>query len=297
MGPVLIHHSASRGGLQPPGSIAGLKACLASRAQIIEVDISLTFGGDFALLHGPDLEGETNGSGPVAARSANEIASLRRFWHGSLTDEPVGMLGEALSLVQDHPYPVELQLDLKPDVFLDRETLSRLALRLSPVRDRVRVTSVADWALRQLRALDSDLRLGFDPVLYLAVPKVGESRFTVPPFRVGAYGYRDEHPLSSRRWGEPAAYVEARAESLWAQAPEGVAWYVSARLLEQALNDGFDWIAFLHDRGSQVAAWTLEPSEPGEVALAQRLVAAGIDMITTSDAPGLLSVLDAQASA
>jgi glycerophosphoryl diester phosphodiesterase len=291
----LIHHSAGRGGLHPPNSISGLKACQEARARIVEVDITLLSDGGFALLHGPRLERETNGSGLVAACSAEEIGRFQRVWKGSLTNEPVGMLDEALALIAGHAFPLELQLDLKPDVVLDQETLSLLVDRLAPVRDRVRVTSVADWAVRRLRALDADLPLGFDPLLYLDVPTDEERSPTVPPFRLGAYGYLDDHPLSSRRWGEPAAYLAARAEALWAQAPAGVIWYISAYLLERVLDEGFDWMAYLHHRGAEVDAWTLDPDTPDEVARAQRLVAAGVDRITSNDPVGLISMLAGQA--
>ncbi len=297
MSVTLIHHAASRGGTEPPSSMSGLQACLEARARLIEVDITLLKGGDFALLHGPNLESETNGSGPVAACTAAQVRDLRRVWRGSLTDEPVGVLDEALALVASHPFPVELQLDLKPDVVLDLATLSGLVKRLAPLRDRVRVTSVADWALRLLRGLDEDLPLGFDPVLYLDVATGEERSPGRPPFRMGAHGYLDDHPLSSRRWGSPAAYLTARADALWVQAPAGAIWYIRASLLEQALDHGFDWIAFLHARGAKAAAWTLDPDHPEDAALAQRLTAVGADRMTSNDPLGLLPLLGDQAVA
>ncbi len=87
---------------------------------------------------------------------------------------PVGLLSDAIDLLRQHPHPVELQLDLKPDVFHSNVVLSGLAADLQPVKDRVRVTSPADWALRHLRAIDPDLPLGFDPLLYLE-PGLGRS--------------------------------------------------------------------------------------------------------------------------
>jgi glycerophosphoryl diester phosphodiesterase len=57
------------------------------------------------------------------------------------------------------------------------------------------------------------------------------------------------------------------------------------------LADGFDWIAFLHGRGAQVAAWTLDPDQPHQLHLARTLVAAGVDRITTNDAPAMAAAL------
>jgi hypothetical protein len=40
-----------------------------------------------------------------------------------------------------------------------------------------------------------------------------------------------------------------------------------------------------------VDAWTLDPDRPGHVATARRLIAAGIDRITTNNAPALARAL------
>jgi glycerophosphoryl diester phosphodiesterase len=199
-------------------------------------------------------------------------------------------------LLRRYPATAELQLDLKPDVYSSDAVLSQLITSLQGVKDRVRVTSPSDWALRRLRALDPELALGFDPLLYLEIDYGKYSDPAVPPFRRGAYGYWDDHPLATRRWGPTAGYLAARAEALWVQAPAGAIWYIDAGLLAQALDDGFDWIAYLHARGAEVDAWTLDAAKPERAALARRLAAAGIDRITTNNAPALSQVLDAAAT-
>jgi glycerophosphoryl diester phosphodiesterase len=238
------------------------------------------------------LEKETTGSGPIAAVNSDQVRSLHYVQKGQPTSVPVGLLPDALELLRQHPGTVELQLDLKPDVYSSDFVLSRLLTSLQPLKHRVRVTSPSDWALRRLHALDPELPLGFDPLLYLEIDYGADSDPTVPPFRRGAYGYWDDHPLSTRRWGPTAVYLEARAEALWSQAPVGVIWYIDAALLGQALDDGFDWIAYLHGLGVEVDAWTLDAHKPERVTLANRLAAAGIDRITTNNAPALSQVLD-----
>jgi len=69
-------------------------------------------------------------------------------------------------------------------------------------------------------------------------------------------------------------------------------WYIRALLLARALDDGFDWIAYLHTRSALVDAWTLDVDKTGHVELAQRLISAGVDCITTNDAPRLAAALD-----
>lgn len=284
---LLIHHSANRGRRHPPGSLAGLQACLQAGARAIELDLSLTADGDFALLHGPRLEEETTGSGPIGESTAAAIAGLSHVWQGRDTGIAVGLLDDALALLGRYPQTEELQLDLKPYGPPRPRALARLVERLQPVKHRVRVTSGADWLVRHLRALDVDLPLGFDPLLYLDLAGEDGGERGGPPFRQGAYGYLDEHPLASRTWGTAAEYLAARAEALWVQAPSGVAWYIRGRLLARALDDGFDWIADLHARSAEVDAWTLDAEDPQALALAQRLVAQGVDRITTNDAPAL----------
>jgi glycerophosphoryl diester phosphodiesterase len=290
---LLIHRATNRGYHYPPNSIRGLKACLDVGTRAVEIDICLLADGGFLLLHDEILEQGTTGSGPVVALTADQAMDLYLTWHGTVTEEPVGLLSQALDLVSGCSQPVELQLDLKPQTPLDEKVLANLVAALQPVKNRVRVTSMADWALRRLRALDADLPLGFDPLLYLdASPhKTEENGHPVPPFRQGAYGYWDDHPLATRRRGETADYLAARAEALWAQSPPVGIWYIRARLLAQALADGFDWIAYLHARGAQVAAWTLNAHRSSDVELAWRLATVGVDRITTDNPPALARAL------
>jgi len=292
---LLIHHMANRDHEHPPGTLPALRACLEAGARTIEIDISLLADNQFALLHGPLLEHETTGSGPIRAHTTEQVRDLRHLYQGKVTKVTIGLLSEAVELLRQYPGPVELQLDLKPDVYSPDDVLSRLVTSLQPFKDSVRVTSPSDWALRRLRALEPDLLLGFDPLLYLEAD-LGKNREPgIPPFRQGAYGYWDDHPLASRRWGSAAEYLAARAEALYAQVPPGMIWYIHAGLLGKALDDGFDWIAYLHTYNAQVDAWTLDAHRPEHVALARRLIAQGLDRITTNNAPALAQVLGVDA--
>ena len=301
---LLVHHAANRGYAHPPSSLRGLRACLETGARVVEVDIIPLAGGDFALLHDERLDASTNGSGLVSALTADQVRRLRHTWQGTLTDEPVGLLSQAIPVLQSHAAPSlqELQLDFKPGAPPASVVLRDLLRAVEPVKERVRVTCGEDWVLRRLRALDSDLPLGFDPLLYLEIdadPAVSPEETPDPlPFRVGAYGYRDDHPLALRVWGTPADYLAARAETLGVLPPPGGVWYIHASLLARVLNDGadevhpFDWIAYLHAQSIQVDVWTLDAGRPGHVELARRLIAAGVDRITTNDAPRLSEALN-----
>jgi len=288
---MLIHHAANRRHGRPAGSVSAVTACLAAAARVVEIDIAPLADAAFALLHDERLEGATDGRGLVAQITAEQAQRTHYRCGDRVTDEPIGLLDQVIPLVAAAPDLVELQLDLKEHSLLTERALANLLRLLQPVKERVRITSGADWAIRRLRGLDPDLPLGFDPLLYLEI-EWGEDGVdpTQPPFRVGAYGYPDDHPLASRVWGTPADYLAARAEALWVQAPVEM-WYVRAALLARVLDDGFDWIAFLHGRGAQVAAWTLDPDQPHHVHLARRLIEREVDRITTNDAPGLAEML------
>ena len=98
--------------------------------------------------------------------------------------------------------------------------------------------------------------------------------------------------MAADRWGAPAEYLAARSDALWSLMPARV-WYIRAILLARMLEDGFDWIADLHRRGAQVVAWTLNPAQPHQLALAEDLIGHGVDRIITDDAPRLAVALGA----
>ncbi|PKO05279.1 MAG: hypothetical protein CVU41_11620 [Chloroflexi bacterium HGW-Chloroflexi-3] len=96
------------------------------------------------------------------------------------------------------------------------------------------VSSVADWALRVLHKIAPDLLLGFDPLLYLDLVHKEPREEGIPPIRVGAFGYLDDHPLAVQRWGKLSEYFEVRAETLLLQVPARITWFINAQLLDEA---------------------------------------------------------------
>ena len=293
----LIHHTARRDDHNfPPNSLPALEHCLHQGARIIEVDISMLDGDDFLIAHDNELDHFSTGTGSVSDLTVSDAGALRLVWRGEVTDLPPMLLSQALDLVAQQTEAVELQLDLKEHRFLDDDALELLVRMVRPVRDKVRITSGADWAVRRLRSMDAALPLGFDPLLYLAWDGGSRPSSDSPPFRRGAFAYWDDHPLALWRWGPTQHYLRERADALSTQAPEGSVWYISARLLAASLDDGFDWISFLHERGVEVDAWTLDPSRTGVVKLAQRILDAGVDRITTNEPLALAAALSGDVS-
>jgi len=282
----LIHHAAQRGyATFPPSSLSAIKDCLDAGARAIEIDILPLLDGSFALLHDPDLEVGTNGKGNATTMGRNAIESLHYKVRGQVLNDKIGFLDQAIALVASNPILEKLQLDLKPQTALTPALIRSLLDVIQPVFDRIQVSSVADWMIRALRHYSPDLQLGFDPLLYLGVPS-GEPRSSiVPPFRVGAYGLLDDHPLSAYIWGEKQDYFAARAEALFKQAIPGCEWFIRHETLLEAYASGFDWVDYLHQSGCSIDAWTVDPPA---YAVASELVSLGVDEIT-SNAPAILA--------
>ena len=284
----LIHHAANCDPSLPAGSPAALEACLSMGSALVEIDVIPLADGSFALIHDRDLSVETSGTGDAIQSTRSQIKKLTYKADGQITDQKIGFLEEAIAIFAAYPDALRLQLDLKPYTPLTQAILREFVRILSPVLDRIQVTSVSDWAIRSLRRFSPELSLGFDPLLYLDLVDDQPRPEGIPPFRVGAYGLRDDHPLSSYPWGPLGEYFAARAAALLVQAPEGCEWFIRAELLEQARKAGFDWIEFLHQHGSKVDGWTINAADPEQVKLADALVELGIDELTT-DTPTLLA--------
>jgi glycerophosphoryl diester phosphodiesterase len=284
----LIHHAANSGHTAPPGSRSALEHCLQAGAAVVEIDLIPLSDGSFALLHEQDLALETDGAGKAPQMRREQVQSLRYRLNGRVTEERVGFLEGALELLTAYPQTQRLQLDLKPFAPFSGPLLRHFLALIEPVKSRVQVTSVGDWAVRALAAADPGLSLGFDPLLYLDLVEDEPRPDGVPPFRVGAYGLLDDHPLSAYEWGSLGDYFAARASALLAQAVPGCDWFIRAEVLKMALEAGFDWIDFLHQQGSAVDAWTIDVDDPHQIKLACFLAERGVDMLTT-DSPSQLA--------
>lgn len=197
----LIHHAAQGFGRFPPSSLAALKSCLEGGALAVEVDIIPLLDGEFVLLHDPQLQTSTNGAGNAARLTRQDLQSLYYKVDGAVTDEGLGFLDQALDLVADNCKLGKLQLDLKPYSTLTPPIFEGFLRLIEPVRERVQVSCVGDWVIRSLHQLSPGLNLGFDPLLYLDVVEDEPRSEGIPPFRVGTYGYLDDHPLCPHNVG------------------------------------------------------------------------------------------------
>ena len=276
----LILHGANLDHSLPFSSLANLELSLQKGIPRIEVDVFPLKDGDFAMLHDPDLSHISHNSGSALDLAAGQIQAIQY----KDSSELLGTLSQTVALMEQYPVQDFLQLDLKPYAPLTLTSLKNLVKLVQPVHNKIMISSIADWAVRLLHKISPDLRLGFDPLLYLDLVEDEPREAGVPPFRVGAYGYLDDHPLAARKWGSLEQYFEARAEALIQQVPGGSTWFVNARLLYESLQAGFDWIEFLHNSGYSVDAWTLDLDQ---VELATKLAKIGVDYITSNQVVAL----------
>ena len=290
----LIHHAAHCTNNIPPGSLSALEGCLQKGSAVIEIDVIPLGDGSFALLHDQNLEVGTSGYGKATEMKRGQVKKLYYKVNDKVSQEKVGFLEDAIDLFKSYPNTQRLQLDLKPFTPLTRATLSDFLAILAPVKDRILVSSVVDWALRSLASCAPYLSLGFDPLIYIDITGEKPRPEGIPPFRVGAYGLMDDHPLSAYQWGPLGDYFAARAGALLVQVPKGCTWHIRAVLLQQVLEAGFNWIEFLHQQGSTVNGWTIDASQPEHIDLAQFLVDHGIDSLTTDTPARLASYLPAK---
>lgn len=81
-GPLFFAHRGGSG-LAPENTIAAFTHGLSFGADALELDVHLARDGELMVIHDPTVDRTTNGHGPVAARSAAELAQLDAGYHFS----------------------------------------------------------------------------------------------------------------------------------------------------------------------------------------------------------------------
>src|SRR5215813_12466552 len=111
--PIIVHHMGAFDPQFPPNSLEAIRASLDANAQFIEIDITALADSDYLLVHDPELESETSGTGAVGQCTAEQARSLAFKINGSTSQFKVPTLGQVVSLFQDYPNGGRLQLDFK----------------------------------------------------------------------------------------------------------------------------------------------------------------------------------------
>ena len=282
--PVFVCHKAILSGEHRPNGIDAIRECLAAGVERLEVDVHSLDGDDYAIFHDRRLEEHTTGSGTIGRATPETMRAVRFTDNGR---EPPPLLSDLIEMARD--CATELQLDLKDWRPLSAARLRALVDTVAPVKQRVIISSGQDWNLRLLHRTDPELAYGFDPGHYLDHAIEGTPVFL--PRTMGAYGYRDDHPLAFGRTEATHDYLCQRFEQLAMQAPGAREWFISYRLALQMLDDGFNAARFLHDRGVQANVWTPDFHGGESLRMLRRIAEAGFDRVTTNTRPAWLHAL------
>jgi glycerophosphoryl diester phosphodiesterase len=290
--PVIVHHMAALDSAPyPPNSLEAIRACLEADAACIEIDATALAADDYLLVHDSELSHETSGQGEAGACAVEQARRLTLRHQGDVTPYRAPLLSDVVALFAQYPGATRLQIDFKNVLPMEEdEALRRLIRLIVPLGDRVIVSTGADWHLRRLHKLADWLDIGFDIGFYLDYrPNGADER--MPPFRLGAYGLHDDHLLAAERLLSPRRYLSERCDVLLALVPSASTWYVSYRLIERCLEDGFDMAAWLHEHGVKLDAWTVDTDRPAMLTSVRRLLDAGVDLLTTNTPLALREVV------
>lgn len=229
-----------------------------ARGALLEVDLQLTGDDHWICLHDATLEGETTGSGAVAATPRRVIESLsQRHQDGSPLASPPLFLDELVANLAECPNGSRLQLDLKLDgCGLSGLARTRFGTLVAPLADRVDI-GAHDWqAVTELSSLAPGSRPGHDPLELLPDP--------------------DDPALADR------AAALAFADAMLETAPAATMLYLYHGLLTQAAAMGVDLVGIAHAHGREVDCWTIDPGLAGLEPLIRHLFATGCDQLTTN---------------
>jgi glycerophosphoryl diester phosphodiesterase len=277
-----VAHMAILSGKHRPNSMAAIRECFEAGVERIEIDVHSLEGDDYAVYHDRRLEHHTTATGTIG-RATPDVIRSARFLDAAAddADDGVPLLSEVISTAAGAR--TELQLDLKDWRPLTDARLRALIDVVAPIKERVIVSTGQDWNLRRLHRADPELAFGFDPAHYL--DHAVEEQPVFLPRTMGAYGYRDDHPLAYGRTEETADYLRERFELLVMHAPGAREWFINYRLALQMLGDGFNAAQWLHERNIGANVWTLDYGDEESLTALRRITTAGFDRVTTNTLP------------
>ena len=222
----------------------------------MEVDLRRHAGPGFVCLHDENLDRETDGSGPIAKAKPAMLRNLcLRDQAGIVSQQPILFFEDLVEILESGARNGLVQLDLKESRDKLDDAIIRDFVRLARrCADRLSLSG-EDW--EAVRALGKDvpgLVLGFDPC---------------------------ELP-AARRLKMLADFADFVRLTL-ATAPDATMIYLHYPLIIASLDAGFDIVGAFHDAHRTIDAWTLDTGSPDFFTCLRRLVACGVDQITTNE--------------
>ena len=266
-------HRCLWNGRYSENSPLAIEECAREAVVRAEIDVQLLRDGEFVVFHDDRFDRVTDARGLVREATARE-ATRARFNDGS---HPL-LFSEATALLAAHEYPKRIELDLKdfgPYTWPQTEALARA---VQAIKDRVHFSCPADWNLRRLLAVDATIPVSLNPHCYIDTENEPEIRLPI-----GAYGYRDAHPLARRHDSSVAAYLRDRFGGIMRLVPGVTEAHVRLAMFERMLDDGVaDASDMFHALGIKLDVWTLDAETPRWRSRLARVLAAGVDIVTTN---------------
>jgi glycerophosphoryl diester phosphodiesterase len=250
--------AAHRGGarLWPENSLRAFRESLALGVDLVELDVHLSADGQPVVIHDATLDRTTDASGPVARRTAAELAGVRlRGPDGEVTDERVPTLDEVLSLVA--PSGAGVLLEVKGPAAGVNVAYERHAgeVRITPGPAYAGLVDRAMAVVRQAAMLDHVNVMGFSPEV------VAQARAAAP--------------------GVPTTFLvtAAHVQHVQARPEEAIAWAVRFGATDAGVQHTLAVPALLaaaRAAGIRVGVWTVN-DEP----VMRRMLELGVDVLTT----------------
>jgi len=271
-------HRCLWSGRYSENSPLAIAECANERVLRTEIDVRALRDGEFVVLHDDRFDRVTDATGLVREATAVE-ATRPRFTDGT---HPL-LFSEAVALIAANEYPRTIELDLKDLAPYTRPQAEALVRAVQPLKERAHFSTPADWNLRRLLAVDPTVHVSLNPHCYIDTELDDDTRLPT-----GAYGYRDAHPLARQRLSTTAEYLRDRFGGIMRHVPGPVEAHLRVGMLERILDDGVADIAdIFHSLGLKLDVWTLDADTPGWRERFARIVAAGVDIVTTNTAPTL----------
>ncbi len=232
----------------------------------VEVDINCHRDHGFVVLHNKTLEIETNGTGVVRETAPEALRQLKlRRADGSVSEEPVLLLGDLISVLASETLPDSalLQLDLKENAeAITAEVIARFGHDANRLARHIIISGGDFDAVTRLASAAPGIGIGFDP----------------------CFGARMER---LDRTGDFASFIESGL----ADGAGASTIYLEYRIVIEAAKAGVDMVAAVHGAGKLVDAWTLNPTAPDASSALRALLDLKVDQITTDEPVVLQSLL------
>jgi glycerophosphoryl diester phosphodiesterase len=271
-------HRCLWSGRYSENSPLAIAECATERVMRTEIDVRALRDGEFVVLHDDRFDRVTDATGLVREATALE-ATRPKFADGS---HPL-LFSEAIELIAKNPYPLRVELDLKDLAPYTRAQAEALVRAVQPLKERGHFSCPADWNLRRLLAIDPALSVSLNPHCYIDTEIDDEVRLPI-----GAYGYRDAHPLARERVSTTADYLRDRFGGIMRLVPGLSEAHLRVEMFERTLDDGVADVAeIFHSLGLTLDVWTLDADTPRWRERLARIAAGGVDIVTTNTAQAL----------